>query len=91
MKLDAADIRELEPIIAAAVRATLAEIQTTEAKLNGRLGYPEPEAAALLGIERHALRDARLRGEVSARKIGKRVVYSRSALLGLLGDGGPQQ
>ena len=32
--------------------------------LGDRLGYPEAEAAALLGIERHVLRDCRLRGEI---------------------------
>jgi hypothetical protein len=46
-----------------------------------RLGYPEAEAAAAMGIPRHRLRDARLRNEVSARKVGKGYVYSTVALL----------
>ena len=87
MKLDAADVRDLQPIIAAAVRATLAEVETEQFKLNGRLAYPEPEAAALLGVERHVLRDCRLRGEIEARKVGAKIVYSRESLLRFLNGG----
>jgi hypothetical protein len=80
MKLEAADIPELRPVIAEIVRAVLDEIDADQAKLNGRLGYGESEAATLLGVERHVLRDCRLRGQIHARRIGKRVVYSRAAL-----------
>ena len=51
-----------------------------------RIGYPEAEAAELLGIGKHVLRDARLRGEIHATKIGKRIVYSRNELMRWLGD-----
>lgn len=80
MRLEASDIPNLRPLIAEAVRATLAEVQTDDAKLAGRLGFPEAEAAALMGLPRHVLRDARLRGEISGRVIGKKIVYSREAL-----------
>jgi hypothetical protein len=87
MRLEANDIADLQPIIAAAVRSTLEQIQADEAKLDGqRLGYPEGEAAALLGVRSHVLRDARLRGEINGKLIGKRIVYARSELLRFIGE-----
>lgn len=46
-----------------------------------RLAYTEPEAAQLLGVRSHVLRDARLRGELTGRRAGKRVIYDRRELL----------
>ncbi len=91
MKLDASDIPALEPIIRAVVVATLAELQADDTKLDGRLAYPEAEAAALLGIRPHVLRDARLRGEISGRLAGKKIIYARSELLWFLSNRGPQR
>lgn len=91
MKLDTSDIADLRPLIAEAVRTTLAELQAQEAKLASRLGYPESEAAGLLGIPRHVLRDARLRGEITGRLIGKKIVYSRDVLQRFLADGKPKR
>jgi hypothetical protein len=64
------------------VRQVLAQLKP----MNGssRLGYSESEAAALLGIPRHSLRDCRLRGEIHATKVGKRLIYQRSELDRLL-------
>jgi len=88
VKLEPGDISDLQPIIAAAVRATLEQIQADDAKLDGqRLGFPEAEAAALLGVRSHVLRDARLRGEISGRLIGKKIIYARAELLRFLGGG----
>lgn len=84
MKLDSSDVEGLRPLIAAAVRETLDEIQASDAKLGDRLGHTEPEAAALLGVAPHVLRDCRLRGEISARRVGARYIYSRAALLEFL-------
>jgi hypothetical protein len=86
MKLDASDIQELEPVIRAAVVAVLDELRANEATLGNRLAYPEAEAAALLGIPRHVLRDARLRGEIVGRTVGRKILYSRDALLKFLSD-----
>lgn len=89
MRLDTSDIADLQPVIAAAVRATLAEIAASEAKLgNDRLGYTESQAAQLLGIAKHVLADARRRGEIFARKCGKAYLYDRRELLRYLADGG---
>jgi Helix-turn-helix domain len=49
-----------------------------------RLAVSEAEAARLLGIAPHVLRDARRRGEVTAGKIGKTYVYLRSDLVTLV-------
>jgi len=87
MKLDWADIAELRPLITEIVAQTVEEIRSAEAKLGEKLGYPEPEAANLLSVPRHVLRDCRLRGEIRARKVGKRFVYSRTALMEFLADG----
>jgi hypothetical protein len=83
MKIDF-DIDDLRPIIERTVSETIAQLDAERRKVNGRLGYTEPEAAAALGIQRHALRDARLRGEIAASKIGKRIVYSPGDLVALL-------
>ena len=79
MKLDAADLVELRPLIGEVVRSVL---EQTEATLSDkRLAYSEREAAALLGVRQHVLRDARLRGLIRARLLGKKYLYSRSALI----------
>lgn len=74
------DAAELAPLIEHVVQATLAQLNAEQRKFNGRIGYPEGEAAELLGIEKHVLRDCRLRGEIHARMIGRRYVYSADAL-----------
>jgi hypothetical protein len=46
-----------------------------------RLAYSEPEAARMLGLEEHVLRDERRRGRISASKIvGRRIRYTREDL-----------
>ena len=75
MKMEPSDIPALRPLIALVVAEVLAEMQTDESRLNGRLAIAEPEAAALLGVQRHVLRDCRLRREIKASRVGKKVVY----------------
>ncbi len=85
MKLDL-DEAELQPIIVATVAATLDQLQADRQKLDGRLAYSEPEAAALLGLRPHVLRDCRLRGELDGRRVGKRILYPRDELLRFLAN-----
>ena len=75
---------DLRPLVELIVDETLEKIGETRAKLSGRLAYPEPEAAALLGVQPHVLRDARLRGEIVGSKAGKKTVYERTELLKFL-------
>ena len=80
---DASELRDV-------VRAVVTEVRS-QADADGRqldkLAYPEAEAAALCGVDRHKLRDARLRGEIKSGKIGKTIVYERSELLRFLRNG----
>lgn len=84
MKLvfDEATVRELAKPIVVEVVAALGTKPDAD-----RLAYPEPEAAALLGIAAHQLRDARLRGEITATKAGGRIAYERSELVAYLARG----
>lgn len=77
------DAKSLRPIIAEVVSATLSQ-RPEELLPAQRLAFPEAEAAALCGVPKHVLRDARLRGEVSGRLLGKKVVYERGELLRFL-------
>ena len=81
MRLEPADLDALQPIIAQTVRAVLAEIDEAHAKIgNGRLAYSESEAAGLLGLARHQLRDCRLRGEIRHTRIAGRVFYTTTQI-----------
>lgn len=84
MKLEVADVHDLKPVIHAAVVAVLEELQAKAGPLGDRLAFPEAEAAALLGVAPHVLRDCRLRGEIAGRLVGKKIVYSRDSLLRFL-------
>lgn len=75
---------ELRPLVTAIVAEVLAQEESVKAKLGERLAYPEAEAAQLLGIRPHVLRDARLRGEIHAKLCGKRYLYSREVLVKFL-------
>ncbi|MHB8898073.1 MAG: helix-turn-helix domain-containing protein [Thermoguttaceae bacterium] len=68
------------------VEEVLRQRDADEARLGDRLAYTEPEAAALLGIQPHVLRDCRRRGEIHARLCGKRYLYPRAELLRYLSD-----
>jgi helix-turn-helix protein len=48
------------------------------------LALAEPEAAATIDVARHVLRDARLRGEITGSRIGKRIVYARKDVMAFL-------
>ena len=75
---------DLRPLVRQVAAEVIDRLRDGEAKINGRLAYPESEAAALLGLPRHSLRDLRLSGQVRASRLGKRVLYSRESLLELL-------
>lgn len=76
---------DLRPVVEAVVAETLATLQAADAAIGGhRLAYLEREAAELLGVRPHTLRDARLRGEIVGTKIGGRIAYERSELLSYL-------
>ena len=78
------DQNDLAPIIEAAVRETLAAVESEQARLNGALSYSETQAAEILGVPKHSLRDLRLAGKIEGRRLGRRVVYCRASLIRLL-------
>jgi hypothetical protein len=82
------DRDELEPLVELVVAATLERLAAQRQQLGDQLAFSESDAAALLGVRRHVLRDARLRGEVVGVRIGKGIRYSRDELLRFLREGG---
>jgi hypothetical protein len=78
----AVDPSALQPLVRAIVAEVLAQIATDKAALpEGRLCWSESEAAALLGLHVHQLRDERRRGAIGASSIvGKRIRYLRADL-----------
>lgn len=84
LKLDLpADV--LRPIVAAIVAEVLDQRAGDERRIPERLAYSEAEAAALLGVQRHVLRDARRRGELTGSRAGRGIVYEPAELRRWLG------
>jgi hypothetical protein len=76
----------LEPLIEQVVAAALTRFEEARETLpDDRLCYTESEAARLLSLKPHVLRDERLRGCISASSIvGRRVRYTRGDLMAYL-------
>ena len=74
------------PLIQQAVKEALAHLDAARDELpGGRLAWPEAEAAPLLSLEPHQLRDERRRGRIQASVgPGKKILYSRQQLLDYL-------
>jgi hypothetical protein len=77
------DSRALTPLIRAIVAETIAQAEADRRQLDsGKMAWSEEEAAPLVGLEPHQLRDERRRGRISfSRIVGRRVRYSRDDLL----------
>jgi hypothetical protein len=75
----------LRPLLRELVAEALAQLQAHQAALGEPQAYPEPKAAALLGLRPHQLRDERLRGRIGhSRVVGNQVRYTRQDLLDYL-------
>lgn len=76
------DAELLRPMVKQIVATVLAELDGDESKLGDRIAFSEPEAAALIGLKPHQLRDERLRGRIGASCVVKRGIrYLRSDLM----------
>lgn len=76
------DADDLKPLIEQIVRDTIQQLSDQQSQIGERLAFGEHEAAKLLGLEVHVLRDVRLRGEIAFSRIAnRRISYSRSDLL----------
>ena len=77
LKLTADDVR---PIVDHILERVLVGVDVLRDPFKERLSLRESEAAEALGLATHQLRDARLRGLVTGKKVGKSVLYSRKEL-----------
>jgi hypothetical protein len=81
------DADALRPLIGSVVQETLSRLESNKdaALVRDRLAYSEAEAARLLSLKEHVLRDERRRGRIKASKIvGRRVRYSVEDIRGYL-------
>lgn len=73
---------DLKPLVEAIVATALLSLAKDQAAIGDRLAIPEAEAARLLSLQPHQLRDERLRGRIAASRIvNRRIRYSRQDLL----------
>lgn len=79
------DKNELAGLIQEVVAGVLQEFEQRRLLVNGKLALTEPEAADLLGLNAWQLRDLRLAGKISFRRIvGNRIRYILEDLAGYL-------
>ena len=75
----------LEPLVRRVIDAALCRLEEVRGSLPDRLCFRENEAARLMGLNPHQLRDARLRGEIEAHVgPGRVILYRREQLLAYL-------
>lgn len=86
ISLGSIDPEALRPLVEQVVRVAIERLEAVKGDLDpDRLAYSEPEAAALLGLNTHQLRDERGRGRITASLVvGRRVRYLRSDLIAYL-------
>jgi hypothetical protein len=80
------DPEALAPLVERIVAEALSRLESEPARFDGsRLAYSEPEAAALLSLAPHQLRDERRRGRIKASVgPGRKVLYAKQDLLDYL-------
>jgi hypothetical protein len=71
----------LRPLVERAIAMVLDRLAEEQQSVGDKLAYSEADAAALLGVRRHVLRDARLRGEIAGCRVGKSIRYERQELI----------
>jgi hypothetical protein len=75
----------LEPLVRRVVEEALRRLDEIKGTLPERLAFRETEAARLLGLNPHQLRDARLRGEIEANVgPGRLILYRHQQLVAYL-------
>jgi hypothetical protein len=79
------DPEALRPLIEAVVRETVARMEEARGRRPDKLAFSEEDAARLLDLEPHVLRDEQRRGRIQASQIvGKRIRYTHEDLTGYL-------
>jgi hypothetical protein len=75
------DPAALAPLVRMIVAETVAALDADRDRLAAKLAFSEAEAARLLSLHPHQLRDERLRGRIQASVgPGRKVLYSRDDL-----------
>lgn len=76
------DPDDLRPLVQQIVAETLAATNTDIHTDDGRLAWSEAEAAAMLGLETHVLREQRRKGRIVCcnAKPGRRILYRREQI-----------
>jgi excisionase family DNA binding protein len=75
------DPQFLLPLIRQVATEAVTALQEEHVRLGDKLAYSEQEAARLLGLNYHQLRDERRRGKISASVVvGRRIRYTRADL-----------
>ena len=76
----------LRALVRPIVTEILEQVDQTQRRLGDgrRLAFTESEAASLLGIAKHNLRDCRLREEITGAKVGNKTVYEATELRAFL-------
>jgi excisionase family DNA binding protein len=82
---------ELESLVRRIVAEVLAELEQHQQIHQGRLAYTEAEAAAMLGLKQHQLRDIRRDGKIHhTRIVGRQIRYTLQDLMAYLNQGRQQ-
>jgi hypothetical protein len=82
LQLDAGPLRD---VVRQLVAEALGDLDAARQQLPDRLAYSEGEAARLLGLNQHQLRDERRRGRITASEVvGRRVRYLHADLVAYL-------
>ncbi len=75
----------LRPIVEAVLAEALARLEADRARFSDKMAYGEPEAARLLSLRVHQLRDERRRGRIEASQgPGRLILYTPAQLLAYL-------
>jgi hypothetical protein len=79
------DTEALGPLVRQIVAEVLGQMGQAKATIPEKLAFPEAEAARLLSLRPHQLRDERLRGRIRASAgPGRKVLYVRQGLVDYL-------
>jgi hypothetical protein len=86
MRLEPADLESLRPMLREFAAEIVAEVLSRSQPASSdqstiRLAYSESEAAAMLGLEQHVLREQRRLGRIEfCRGPGRRILYRRDQI-----------
>jgi hypothetical protein len=76
---------QFRSLVKSVVARVFSELEQLKKTHDGRLAYTEAEAASMLGLKQHQLRDIRLDGKIShTRIVGRQIRYTPQDLIDYL-------